>query len=198
MSGFLFLDDYVFDFGPGAGAELDPVSQHTLTLLRELDTDPMNAAVLRRTQYAAWPLSLPHRMRRDALHQQVARRLYDEELALRPAIPHRSNGSARPRPSAPAPARPTPAPASPAPSTPPEPAPSASEPGTQWLSVQVVDDATGLPLAGVPLDLALPDGTVRTVRTDAAGWVNASALPEGTWQLQDTHDIQEIIALAAV
>lgn len=70
-------------------------------------------------------------------------------------------------------------------------------PPTYWITLQVVDDDTEEPIAGVDLQLRLPGGAVGTYTTDAEGVVHLQGLEPGTADIQQVRDDEalEVIAL---
>lgn len=77
-------------------------------------------------------------------------------------------------------------------SAPPPSAPASSEKPSsqQWISLQLLDDDTGAPIAGVELRLRLPDGSVGTFATNGQGVVRLDDFPEGTIDLEDVADTE--------
>jgi hypothetical protein len=70
------------------------------------------------------------------------------------------------------------------PLAPPE-APSPGRPvGLRALELVLRERGTGRPLAGVPLDVAVPGGDERRVTTDSAGWARLDGLPPGVCELR--------------
>lgn len=69
---------------------------------------------------------------------------------------------------------------------------------TSWVTFQVVDDETGMPVPGVPLRLHLPDGTTGRYTTDADGTVHLADLPAGVCALEEVCDEEgvEIVQFA--
>ncbi len=57
-----------------------------------------------------------------------------------------------------------------------------------WFKLEVVDDATGGPVAGVSFTLKLPDGSRRSVTTDASGRVELTGLVSGTCDIEEMVD----------
>ena len=72
--------------------------------------------------------------------------------------------------------------------------------GTQsalhWLGIEVVDDATGEPLAGIPFKLRMPDGRVRELTSDAEGRVHVKNLPAGHFDIQAINDSDALEVVA--
>ncbi|HYO65150.1 MAG TPA: LysM domain-containing protein, partial [Archangium sp.] len=54
---------------------------------------------------------------------------------------------------------------------------------TQWLRLQVVDDATDDPISGLKLSIGLPDGSQKQATTDSSGRIELSSVPPGYAQV---------------
>jgi hypothetical protein len=81
-------------------------------------------------------------------------------------------------------------------STGPPPAP-AAETGS-WIKLEVVDDATGEPVAGVTFTLKLPDGTSKDVTTNPGGIAELTGLTPGSFDIEKMADGEawEVVAIA--
>ena len=76
-------------------------------------------------------------------------------------------------------------------------APGGTQAAQHWLGIEVVDDATGEPLAGIPFKLRMPDGRVQELSSDADGRIHVKQLPAGHFDIQAMTDDQalEVVAL---
>jgi hypothetical protein len=93
----------------------------------------------------------------------------------------------------------------PAPESPSTPAdrPSSSQPTPRtaekqdWIEIVLLDDDTGDPLSGIPLDLVLPDGRSVRETTDGNGQIRLDELTAGTCEIAKILDEQgfEVVSL---
>lgn len=198
--------------GPGTRRD-DP--HLALACLLRVASDPFAMGALREIASRDLGISAVYRCTDGELLDQIARQVAAGRLCLvprdRPARPSAPEGSGALPPREPTPEEsaegsrvplhpvspqpPTgghgPAPSSPTPAPPATPAPSESAPTgvvTPWITVRLIDDATGAPAANVRLRLRKPDGTVGIYTTDAAGSVHLTDLPSGTCDLEEVMD----------
>ncbi len=55
------------------------------------------------------------------------------------------------------------------------------DPEKQWIKIQVIDDETGKPVSGIPLELLLPGRSAKEYKTDANnGRISISDISAGT------------------
>lgn len=59
---------------------------------------------------------------------------------------------------------------------------------TGWVAFQILDDETGVGVAGVTLTLRLPDGSERDVTTGAGGHIQLTGLPPGPCEILEMSD----------
>ncbi|MFQ5568050.1 MAG: hypothetical protein ACE5G0_00160 [Rhodothermales bacterium] len=172
-----------------------------LTFLRRFEAHPYTLIALRETLVLDLPDADTLRLTDQQVVAQVAWRLASCRLTVT-AHPdkHRLVGGGRPEIVPPPESKEEP----PSPLTTEPPSPPATEPPpvddilTNWITFQMVDDETDVPVADVPLKIKLSDGTVGIYVTDAAGRVHIPDLPDGTCDILEIldDDALEIVALS--
>jgi hypothetical protein len=77
-------------------------------------------------------------------------------------------------------------------------APPPIDEASNWFKIQVLDDETGNPVAGVPLMLKLPGREPEEFTTNSDGKVEVSDLPEGTVDIleMDDEEAYEVVSVA--
>lgn len=76
--------------------------------------------------------------------------------------------------------------------------PAPVDPASNWFKLQVLDDETGRPVAGVPLRLELPGRDPEDFTTNSDGKVEVSGLPEGTVDIleMDDEEAYEVVSVS--
>ncbi len=175
---------------PAGGAESLPGSPAgTVSLLRRLARDPMNMATLRATLAEEVGRPRVGRMRDAEVVAQVEARVARGRLRL---VPLATSGTVVAPPPVDGLARISSGPAKEAEpvvlKSTGAPAPAPKGETETWFKLEVVDDDTGEPVAGVSFTLKLPDGSRREVTTDASGRIELTGLAAGTCDIEAMRD----------
>ena len=157
-----------FDSPEAAYAYLEPFSTET----RHMDTF---RAVLVKEE----PLFSVHRRPKHEVLRQLAWRVHSgfvsvapKTIMVRGTIPGGTNTPRAPQPPDAAP-----------PPTPTD-EPAVEEETMQWITFQVLDDEGNEPVAGVKLEVRLPDGSLDTFTTDGDGVIHIPSLTPGTCTIE--------------
>lgn len=71
-------------------------------------------------------------------------------------------------------------------------------PTKHWIELEIVDDETGEPVAGMRVSLKLPDGRSLEKTTNADGIIHVDGQPADVWTIVDVKDPVEVVAMVAL
>lgn len=184
----------------GGGETLGRFPAHALRSARD---DPRTMAAIRRLVARSSWLTPVDRFTDEEVLEHLSRQIEAGRIRLAPVrrgtqvgqsgegpaevseAPRGSGGEAG-RKATPVP-EPSPPANRPAPARPSRPRP--SPPMLHWITIGLVDEESGGPLAGVAVRVRAPDGNVLTRTTGSDGKVHLPQLPEGTCDLEELVDV---------